>query len=461
MSATVKPRSAPRTALVSTVVASAAHMMPPMLAEAAGRQLQAYQVRQHPLIGHGDEPSSSSPKHAPPQTPASARDGEVPEASPAASQFSPASVRGSEAEAVVFSEARRRVEHLADADAHGVQLSCFDLDVMNTKRDVDDEMDVVSRSKCNKANEGVSGDDFDFASSSAHGACVVGNILRPSGSDVLGRSVKSDHGTAEDDDGFEPRSAQPLGSCCVDTRRYPDSWRHTRPRRHAFERPLHTYQIAGQIYSLVITVLFWSSVFAAYFLLYTENKADCLAELVAFAALFGVGLVSVYISFLWISFKDCTDRSNAGELCMFCRRCTNEGSKHCKACNKCVEGFDHHCKWLNMCVGDKNYTLFFCFVSGCVLSTLVALASVICLLARWWHVLAEHHNAYFRAGPIALGCVLLAGIGPLVHLLGFHIYLRLIVKATTYQVMMGDREETFQIPAEGAAAKKKAGCCCR
>lgn len=40
-----------------------------------------------------------------------------------------------------------------------------------------------------------------------------------------------------------------------------------------------------------------------------------------------------------------------------------ESSKHCKLCMKCVQGFDHHCRWLNMCIGERNYKIFFVFLS--------------------------------------------------------------------------------------------------
>lgn len=40
-----------------------------------------------------------------------------------------------------------------------------------------------------------------------------------------------------------------------------------------------------------------------------------------------------------------------------------ETSKHCKLCMKCVQGFDHHCRWLNMCIGERNYKVFFVFLT--------------------------------------------------------------------------------------------------
>ncbi|KAK7193992.1 palmitoyl acyltransferase 7 [Novymonas esmeraldas] len=362
--------------------------------------------------------------------------------------------------------ASRMVEEniaVAEARQGGAPLDCVDMGIISdAMRSVDDEMEVASRFR-------IGGGDATAALGAAadtDGQCVVANVLaQGSGSDTAAKPT-----AAENDDGedvFESRSQQPLTSCCVDTRRYPDSWRQTRPRRHAFQRPLDSLQIAGQVYVIIIIVLFWSSVFTPYVLLYTQDGQDCLAELIVFGSCFGAGVVCVYIFFFLVSFMDCTDRDNEGELCMFCRRRTHANAKHCKACNKCVEGFDHHCKWLNMCIGKDNYNLFFCFVTSCVFSVFSALASAICILARWWGVLARHHSAYFRAGPLVLCVVLLVGIGPILHLFGYHVYLRLVLRTTTYQRIVRIREENFKIPVDGAEAPqqntgkaKKKGCCC-
>ncbi|GET86711.1 zinc finger domain protein, putative [Leishmania tarentolae] len=432
--------------------------------EATESQLPLHPIRAPHLSGHGDALDALPPKQALLQTPLSSRDNDGPQASPTTNEFSPLSVRQgeeSDAEGDVFAESQPRGTCLTDSNANTALPSCAELDAIDGDRVVD-EIDVASGSKLGEASGGGMKNNVVFEASAKEDACGATNILAPpSKVDAPKRiAVESYHGDADDNDGFTSRSEQPLASCCVDTRRYPDSWRHTRPRRHAFERPLHSFMIAGQLYILVIIVLFWCSVFAAYILLYTQDKENCLTELVVFTTLAGAGIVWIYAFFFRISFKDCTDRSNSGELCVFCRRHTPADAKHCKACNKCVAGFDHHCKWLNMCIGRENYSLFFCFVSGCVFSIFAVLASVICLLARWWHVLADHHSTFFRAGPVVLCLVTLVGIGPLVHLFGFHIYLRVISKKTTYQHILGKREETFQMPAEGAAPKKKrCGCC--
>ncbi|KAG5510155.1 hypothetical protein JKF63_07051 [Porcisia hertigi] len=338
------------------------------------------------------------------------------------------------------------------------RLQCPGLSHVDGGGATHEEMDVVSKHHYSDEGSGAG----DGGSQGARG--------RPlhSGSDSGGGGDSDDRGGTDDewesDDWVNSRAEQPLTSCCVDTRRYPDGWRLTRPRRHAFERPLHSYQIAGQAYIQVIVLLFWSSVFIAYFSIYTQDHVDCFVELVVFPTLVGVGLVWVYIFFFLVSFKDCTDHGNVGDLCIFCRRRTHTDSKHCKACNKCVEGFDHHCKWLNMCIGKDNYALFFCFVAACVYSLFAVLASAICLLARWWHVLAVHHNVFFRVGPIVLCVVVLIGLGPVLHLFGYHIYLLFILRKTTYQRIVGMREGSHQILVEmvtnSQQRRRRRSCIC-
>ncbi|XQJ25425.1 palmitoyl acyltransferase 7, putative [Leishmania guyanensis] len=465
MSAAGNQVPVPGTAAADTAVAPTMHMTLHSPAEVADSPLPIHHVQQHLLGAHGSSPYGSPPKDAAQQRSSSARGDHAPQASLVANKLGSASVcegEGVEAETVALAEVQQRGPSPTEAGANDALLKCVGLGAVDSKRNVDEEIDAKGGSKRDEASGSGSRDEIAFALSGMHDACVVTNVLAPpSERFAVGRNVvSSNHGAADGIDGFESRSDQPLTSCCVDRRCYPDSWRQTRPRRHAFERPLHSYQIAGQIYCLVIVILFWSSVFSAYVLLYTQDKQDCMAELVTFALLVLAGTIWLYGSLILISFRDCADRSNTGELCVFCRRCTRLSSKHCKACNKCVEGFDHHCKWLNMCVGRNNYTLFFCFVSGCVFSNFATLASVICLLVRWWHILAKNHNAYFRVGPIVLCFGVLVSLGPIVYLLGFHVYLHLILKTTTYQHMVGKREETFQILVEKEPQKTQKRCFC-
>lgn len=259
-----------------------------------------------------------------------------------------------------------------------------------------------------------------------------------------------------DEELWRPRALLPMASCCVDTRSDPDGWQRIEPRRHAFERPLNSLQLSALVFEFVVIGLFWSSVFVGYIVIYTQDKKDCLAEIIVFTVVCTFFIAALYASFVLVSFKDCTDHENEGEMCTFCRRRTHVESKHCKSCNKCVDNFDHHCKWLNMCVGGKNYKLFFTFVSSACLGTLTAFAAGVCLLARHWKELARH-NLFFRVGPIIMCAVIAAGIGPMLHLLGFHIYLCFVGK-TTYQHILDKRESAFFKESKEKQPRRLCGC---
>ncbi|ORC88498.1 putative zinc finger domain protein [Trypanosoma theileri] len=214
----------------------------------------------------------------------------------------------------------------------------------------------------------------------------------------------------------------PCASCCVD-RSDPDSWRHNRPRRHAFQRPFHMFQIIALSLVTIAFILFWSTIVPAYALLYTQGGySSCLLEMVLFSTLTGVGLILTFLLWAIVSFKENGDVSNEGEPCTYCRRLTNVDSRHCKACNKCIKGFDHHCKWLNVCIGAKNYRLFICYVVSALISSTLASLSGVVLLARWWKPLALY-SWYFRVGPILLSALSFVPVPPLLHLFCFHVML--------------------------------------
>lgn len=266
-----------------------------------------------------------------------------------------------------------------------------------------------------------------------------------------------------------PRSMEPCASCCVDQKNCPNLWKRAQPRRHAFERPLDSLQIAAMIYQIVVIGLFFASVFVGYILLYTQDKKNCLAELIVFPVVYTLDLVVTYTGFFIVSFRDARDSGNTGELCTFCRRLTQPTSKHCKACNKCVSDFDHHCKWLNSCVGGKNYRAFLCYTGGCLFGTTWQLICGIVYLVRWWAVLAANHNAFFRVGVIVMCIVVVLGIVAMVNLISFHIYLRCCLGMTTYQRLVAKREQRFTLeglddPKAPKQQQKKskggASCCC-
>ena len=254
-----------------------------------------------------------------------------------------------------------------------------------------------------------------------------------------------------------PRSMEPCASCCVDQKNCPNLWKRSQPRRHAFERPLDSFQIAAFFYQVAVIGLFFASVFVGYILLYTQDKKDCLVELILFPVVYALDLVATYTGFFIVSFRDSRDTDNVGEMCAFCQRLTRPTSKHCKACNKCVDHFDHHCKWLNMCVGGKNYKLFFTFVTSASFGTLTAMISGICLVARHWSELT-HHNMFFRVGPIIMSATSALGVGPMLHLFFFHVYLCIEGK-TTYQHILEKRESSFHSRQKNAHRKRTACKC--
>ncbi|KPA77080.1 putative palmitoyl acyltransferase 7 [Leptomonas pyrrhocoris] len=259
-----------------------------------------------------------------------------------------------------------------------------------------------------------------------------------------------------------PRTMEPCASCCVDQKHDPNLWKRAQPRRHAFERPLDSLQIGALVYEVLLIALFFSTVFVGYVLLYTQDKKDCLVELILFSVVYVLDMVFTYTAFFIVSFRDARDSDDAGELCTFCRRLTHATSKHCKACNKCVSDFDHHCKWLNSCVGGKNYRAFLCFIGGCLFGTVWEMASGICFLVRWWDVLAAHHNAYFRVGAIVMCAAVVLGFVGVVNLVAYHIFLRCVLGMTTYQRLLALREKsaTLDLALDDTAKKPARSSCC-
>ncbi|KAH9599796.1 Palmitoyltransferase [Trypanosoma melophagium] len=245
----------------------------------------------------------------------------------------------------------------------------------------------------------------------------------------------------------------PCASCCVD-RSDPDSWRHNRPRRHAFQRPFHMLQIIALSLITICCVLFWSAIVPAYILLYSRGVySSCLPEMVALIILTGGGIFSTCTLWAILSFRENGDVSNEGEPCTYCHRLTHVESRHCKACNKCVRGFDHHCKWLNVCIGTNNYRIFMGFLVSALLSTTLVFLSGVVLLARWWKPLGAY-SWYFRVGPIVLSTLMLVPVLPLLHLLSFHIWL-CHLHMTTYQYIVMQRQPKPETHQESSSSSEE------
>lgn len=51
-------------------------------------------------------------------------------------------------------------------------------------------------------------------------------------------------------------------------------------------------------------------------------------------------------------------------------------AKHCGVCKRCVARYDHHCPWLSVCIGQRNHSLFLCYLYLQWLETAVGIAAV-------------------------------------------------------------------------------------
>lgn len=255
---------------------------------------------------------------------------------------------------------------------------------------------------------------------------------------------ESDHDMPSLDSGLDSDAEppeQPFASCCVDS----DSmmlWYLNAPRRTAFQKPLHSFQISAFMVKLLAFVCYFACVVPGYAILYDDGHSAALVELLLFSTAIIVGLVFLYGSWFFISFYDSEDRTHSGELCVYCRRKTQVDSKHCKACNKCVLGFDHHCKWLNMCIGTGNYKFFITYMVSAICAMSLGLIATVVYLAQWWSDL-EHHSLYFRIVPFFLIFLMIIGIPPITKLLGFHIML-CINHTTTYAYILEKRRREAQ-----------------
>ena len=72
----------------------------------------------------------------------------------------------------------------------------------------------------------------------------------------------------------------------------------------------------------------------------------------------GILISNYYLSWLEIV----NNKIDVNELCPYCKVNKSKYTKHCHICCHCIENFDHHCQWINNCVGEKNSTMFVCFL---------------------------------------------------------------------------------------------------
>lgn len=259
-------------------------------------------------------------------------------------------------------------------------------------------------------------------------------------------------GDSDDDAGSHTR---PMFSCCEDYSQR-DSWRYNRPRRHGLEFPLHAFQVVNSVFTLVGLAMFGASVIPGYALLYSDGY-PVLPSLIVTSVLTAIIIVTVYASWLTVTFVENGDIEDEGNFCTYCCRRTRDESRHCKSCNKCISGFDHHCKWLNVCIGSKNYRIFLLYVTANVLGMVYVLIQSILYLAVWWWEIAAH-NIFFRLGTFLALVIVLLALPPLGHLLGFHAML-IIQGKTTYEHILAKRESAWNYDS-GVASKTKARCLC-
>ncbi|CCW63518.1 unnamed protein product [Phytomonas sp. EM1] len=271
-----------------------------------------------------------------------------------------------------------------------------------------------------------------------------GNKIHSDGAAVASASRVARSGSESSTDSSDDTTAteleQPCVAFCVD-RSDPEGWRLRRPRRHAFEWPLHQLQLLACGLSAIGVGLFYAGVLMGYIVVYKGGHPSCVRELVTFVTVESVLLLVYLITWLWISFLENGDVEGVGEFCLYCCRDTHVESKHCKACNKCIVGFDHHCKWLNMCIGVKNYRLFIVYLSSAIFTMGVALASSLVLMLRWWKELTASHT-YLIVVLILLSVLMLLGLIPTIHLMGFHVMLNL-KRMSTYDYIQYKRNKKF------------------
>ena len=134
-------------------------------------------------------------------------------------------------------------------------------------------------------------------------------------------------------------------------------------------------------------------------------------------------------------------------ICTACGALQSPGTKHCYVDGRCVPGFDHHCVYLNTCVGERNYWLFFIFVSHVTALMIFQLFVTLWLLAHYQHddyrqAVETSHLKHPLAWLILLTCVAVLPflcLASIASLQCFHCYL-VGSHQTTYQFIIARRQ---------------------
>jgi palmitoyltransferase ZDHHC1/11 len=244
------------------------------------------------------------------------------------------------------------------------------------------------------------------------------------------------------------------------------------PRAHGFEDgDLDTYQMAAWFAIVLLYILYWFLICP--FLPYPGGLVVSVLFFVLSVATIALKIIVPLLNnecdeLYEHQLTDSQLRARVSQekdksCCTYCRQFVPENSKHCGFCDKCVVGFDHHCRWLNTCVGQKNYTLFFCFVFSAWASILLTCIASLWAIVRCFVAVEQVESAlrmaYYQDARPALIFFLFIDfiLGVLVcysltHLLVFHTYL-VFTGQTTWQRIQVQRKEEMQQKAEKAAKK--------